>query len=195
MTDPLRSALGRQVSAVERADFAALVEASLDYIATVDADLGSGTFGGLPVMPRYIASCLISEPDSRKRADAFLRRMVRMPADAKPYRLAKTAEADWEIWSLPDLQGLRFLRREWRPLPGMPGRDDLAALPAGERRELRAGHKVLEGMRTRDGKMLASGIAALAKEDEAWFSMMAYALYREARAAGIKVKVPVKYDF
>lgn len=109
--------------------------------------------------------------------------------------LRAVPEAEWRIDELSLMVQLRLFSRDWRGLPGMPDRSDQGALGPVARKRLRHAQAVLVAFSARDAATAKKAIAAIGRDESAIFSILAYALYREARGLGIPVVIPRKYDF
>ena len=193
MPPAMRSALARQTSAAEQRDHDGLVRASKALVAA-----GWSAPSGYPVRTatlsdRIIGSLLLSGAGS-SAANAICSAAIR-DTESGQTRLSSIPEADWSITETLLLRELRLLGKEWKPLPGMPGRRDQRILGAAQRRALRSAHGLFVAAAAKDAKAVTRAIAAVARTDPSSFSVLAYALYRQSGTAGLAVSIPRKYDF
>lgn len=194
LADVVRAAAARQNTAAVARDPIALKTASVAFVNAA----WRAPRPGIPVRAaelydRLVGSLLLigQGPTAANALRAAASRQVHggeMP-------LRNVPEAEWRIDELSLLVELRFLAGDWRGLPGMPGRTDQRALGPIARRRLRHAHAFLAAFAARDALSTGKTIAALGRDDRASFSLLAYALFREARNAGLAVTVPRKYNF
>lgn len=187
----LRTAVAKQTAAAEARDPAALRDASRAVVAAGWTPLPA--VYGASLTDRVIGSLLLS--GEAGRAASSLRNAARRFGADGEVALARIDESNWNATELTLLRELRLLARDWRPLPGMPRRRDLRMLGSGQRRELRQAHALCVAFAERDPIKAQRAIAAVGRNDPAKFSVLAYALYREADRAGLKLRVPRKYAF
>lgn len=191
MAPRLRSAIARQTAAAEARDSGALLVASSDVVSQGWSPMPV-VFGGF-LTDRIIGSLMLTgaAPGAARSARSAARRF----GDTDKTPLSRIPETEWNPTELTLLRELRFLEGDDRPLPGMPGRRDIRILGSAQRRELRQTHAYLTSLAEHDATKATRAIAAIGRNDPAKFSVLAHALYRHARARGLAVKVPRKYDF
>lgn len=195
MTDLLRSATARQVAAAQARDAAAFQVACVKYVTLA----WRAPHPGIPVRAAELSDRLLGSLLLLGRGPAVAaarRAAARRQIEGGETVLSDIPESEWRIYELGLLAELRLLAREWRGLPNMPTRTDLRVLGREAGLRLRHAHALLASFGGRDATAAGKAIAVLARDDKTVrFSVLAYALYREARGLGLNLKVPHKYDF
>jgi hypothetical protein len=194
MTVSYRGAISRQAAAAAARDPEALRAAAKALLAASPMHLVIRMRGDCHDA-RTIGSVLVA--GRAREYAAAVRRVAYRQLDAAGAErpLPSIPEDEWNFIEVDLLGELRLLDHDWRGLPGFPERPDIIFLPPSERRRLRAVHAFLTGMAVRDGRAVKLAIAAIGRAESASFSMLAYALYGEARRAGVLSRIPRKYDF
>ena len=187
----LRSAINAQNDAAQRRDPPGLRWASAGLvqhawhrppvIIRIHAALG---------YDRLIGSLLVS--GQAAEAVTTIRRAMSRFTGSGEVPLDQLTEGEWRADELLLLRELRFLERDWRSLPD---RADMRRLGVSQRRYLANAQAVLTGFAQQNGTELSRAIDGLGKLDKSGFSVLAYALYAEARHSGISLAVPYQYDF
>jgi hypothetical protein len=196
MIDENSDAIQAQAKAAADRDPAALRVAGGRLVAWVVATEGStGPLFDTSIDKRLIGSALLIGEAERVVANYLTRHGRRTWSETEPSSLlALIPEAEYTAWDLDQIIEWRLLARDWRPLPA-PAVARLAMLRADGRRRIRWFDALFAAMASNSAAGTAKAIDAIARADKRRFSVLAYALYQEARSAGIAVTVPRKYGF
>jgi hypothetical protein len=186
--DALLEAEGRLVAAGQRRDRAALIEAAEAYVEAAVRWPSQTYHGEIALFTRMGALLLAGR--SRSFA-AAMREHLHVKAggeDRVPIGVAD--ESAVEAYDLRSLFLLRLYEGRYEPIlrPGL-------YIPASAKPELRRMDRLMAAFAARDGAVVVRAVDALAREDPAPFSVFRYALYDQARAAGIEARIPRAFAF
>lgn len=189
-----KRATARQNAAAKARDAVALRVASAELVVAAWRTPRSG----LPapeatVYDRLLGSLILT--GQGPAAAATLREVACRPMPSGEIFLRGIPESEWRVDELGLLVELRLLGHEWHGLPGLPTRPDQVALSPRARLRLRHAHTLFSALAGGDAVAASKAIAAFGRDDPSAFSVLAYALFREARLAGIAVTIPRKYAF
>lgn len=189
-----RDAIGRQDAAAVARDEVGLRSASEALVATAWRPPTPGVpVRGAELYDRLVGSMLLA--DKGRMVAAAMLSAARRQVGGDQLALVSIPVEAWRIDELPLLAELRILGCDWRGLPGMPGRPDMMVFGPVGRRRLRHAHSLLEAFEDRDAQAIGKAIAAIGRDDPSGWSVLAYALYREALTLGLSVTVPRRYAF
>jgi hypothetical protein len=131
--------------------------------------------------------------ESPHRAAAHRASFVRLDDDDSVVHIGAQSESAWRIYEWRMLMSLRLLDRDFRPLPGFRGKPTF--ISASSRADLRRWTALFVAFAAQDAAASSKAIAVLGRHESKVFSIMAYALYREATRLGMACRVPRKYAF
>ena len=189
----LRSIVAHQVAAAEARDHDAFIAATKAYFAESFGPRKGVPIRGSEWTDRYLGAAIIAGKGASLAS--VIRSNMSRQSHGVEIALGAVPEEDWSATEMRLLRDLRLLESDWRGLPSMPSRHDLAILYPSDRKKIRDSHAFLDAMSRRDAAGAAKAIGTIGRAEKSRFSLMAYALYAKARAAGLDVKVPRKYDF
>ena len=142
-----------------------------------------------------LGACLLTDPVG---CAAEIRATLRADDALSHVLLATLPEAEWPDYHLRALLVLRMLDGDWRPLVDLERR--LRWLRRGNALapEFEA-NRAIDALGRRDPSDARAAIVrlarSLARPDSKAFSLLAYALFQEARNLGIAIRPPKMYDF
>jgi hypothetical protein len=194
MTDSFRSSIASQVAAAKARDAQGIIVAARAYVASRNHFAAGAIERGAGYPSRFLGSVILLG-EGHATADRIWRIAFRQTEDRRDISLRSIPETEWHVTELELLRQLRLLDGDWRPLPNFGTRRDLPFLYPNQRRLLRASNDLFIAMAARDGKAATKAIAAIGRADGSEFSVLAYALFREAQRSGVAVKIPRAYAF
>lgn len=192
MSDLITIAANVRAAAKTR-DAAALRTAAAEHAALTMGELrSSARLTTSTLAPRDMGAALICGAGA-SMASALEQRLVNHEADGSDTRIASLPADQWPKRLQSALAHVSLLRSQWRALPKPP--DPRWPMGVLARRKHTAYKTMLANLASGQPAKITNAIAAAGRLDDAKFSILAYALFAEARRRGFAVKVPRKYDF
>lgn len=165
-------------------------------VAEVAAKIAAGTalptrrVTTSPLTPVEIGAALMSGAGARWAKQLARHVSVYVGPEQRLVPLGSLPSADRDVIAEYKMFEIKLLNGDWSPVT--PSKDKPSAWM---RAALRRQRKLFSTYAKRDAKGVAAAIAAIGRADPAKWSLLAYAMYRFARAKGLDVKIPRKYDF